>query len=132
MDEEILSLIHDFLNDIQRGIGMFKSYYGFPPVMHEAKSRKMELRGANPEFEYAFHGVGICIEKGNWEIDFDYGDNLRTDGFDGWRIRRYWGSRKEKYPGVTSEDALVERFNRLIEEKKIAKMFPDDHLYYLQ
>ena len=131
MEEELLKLIHDYLKDIQIGIKLFEEEYGYAPRMVEARKRGLDLRGNNSQFEYYFHGIGFFIKKGDWEVDFDYGYKLRTDGFDEWRLKLYWETRKGTYPKILDEEYLQKNFFDLIKNKKIANTYPQDDLYYL-
>ena len=131
MEEELLKMIRDFFSDTQIGIKLFENRYNFKPEIVEAKKRGFALKGSNSQFEYYFHGIGFYIKEENWEIDFDYGYNLRTDGFDEWRLKSYWETRKRKYTKISDEAALKKAFTILINNKKITKKYPQDNLYYL-
>ena len=81
--------------------------------------------------EYELHGIGCCIFFPDREIDFDFGPELSSDGFDLWRLKKYLNKRPDisKYLSI---EGLEATFNNLVISGKIGKTYQNSDLYFFQ
>ncbi len=60
------------------------------------------------------------------EVNFDFGPDNHSDGFDLWRLTQYVSSQSNKYPQYKDTEQLKKDFEYAIEQGVIAKL---DHSY---
>ncbi len=82
--------------------------------------------------QYRFHGVGCAVERAGISVDFDFGPEGRTDGFDAWRLHLF----AEQFPDEThfhDEAVVAAALAELQRAGMVAKpgWTPSPHLYYL-
>ncbi len=77
------------------------------------------------------HGVGCAIHFPTESVDFDYGSNSRTDGFDIWRLYMYADDRPMVYKKYCDKKTLEKEFWEYVSAQKIEKMSAEDNLYIL-
>lgn len=88
--------------------------------------------GKGKKVRFAFHGVGCCIETDAFVLDFDFGPDDRTDGFDAWRLYHFAQSRRS----MAKTSLSLEDFERVLSEFEQEglierpKTLPSPHLYY--
>lgn len=63
--------------------------------------------------EYAFHGCGLYAKLVDAEIDFDFGENNRADGFDAWRLKNFAESKQHLYSFFDSEKKIQNELDNL-------------------
>ncbi len=130
-NKKILDLIKDYQNDVELFMKLFNEKYARKDVIRAWHDGDIPQAGevANT-IEYELHGIGCCVFFPDREIDFDFGPELRTDGFDLWRLKQYVkrNENSKKYP---ISDELDISFNRLIKSGKIKKTYKNSNLYFL-
>ena len=80
---------------------------------------------------YSFHGIGCCVEFGTVVVDFDFGPNGRSDGFDAWRLQLFAESMPQ-YRQFANLDYIQSHLTDLYDRGVIRK-FDDvvgSHLYF--
>ncbi|MDJ1481724.1 hypothetical protein QNI16_14585 [Cytophagaceae bacterium YF14B1] len=81
---------------------------------------------------YQFHGIGCRVTIRKQTIDFDYGRDHRTDGFDPWRIFLFLRDKTKDPLSTLSVKELETLFGVLEKNGVIQKpsMSLGSHLYY--
>ncbi|MFJ3008834.1 DUF6896 domain-containing protein [Pseudomonas fluorescens] len=135
MTDKILKvLITDFLEDVESTLKLLEKKFGSRSLHQLWKDKKISQRGEVSEgISYQLHGIGCMIEFPDHCIDFDFGPNERTDGFDAWRLFNYACDHPEKYPSYTKLEN-IEAGLKNYEEAKLIKKLKDSYsnLYFLQ
>jgi hypothetical protein len=97
-------------------------------------SRTGRLPGT-PDLRYAFHGAGLRLELGGEVIDFDFGFDGRTGGFNEWWLQQHAEARPSRYPEYAVDpDRLSRALAAAVVAKEIEQPFRDrqDTLWYLR
>lgn len=82
---------------------------------------------------YQLHGNGCMIEYPDYCVDFDFGPNGRTDGFDAWRLHNYACEFPEKHAKYTNLTTAESELNQYIQEDIIKKIGnSSSNLYFLR
>ena len=130
----INDLIIDFQETSQLVAEKFYEKYGTKELLLSANSNKSIPRQGSFDIikNYSFHGCGLYAKLKDKEIDFDFGDNNRTDGFDAWRLKRFADSMPKLYQMFNSEELIQIELDKLVQMRKIHKpgSFPGSSNYY--
>jgi hypothetical protein len=88
---EIIQLIADYQRAVKIAVTAMKKQFKSAQLLRDCRAGKFARRGAleNPKGRYQFHGGGCRVEISKRVIDFDFGPDGRTDGFDAWRLNQY-------------------------------------------
>jgi len=99
--------------------------------IHHDSTKHDILNLALTNVEYQFHGIGCLLIFSDREVDFDFGPENRTDGFDLWRLTEYTLSCPEKYPEYKDKDKLKQDFENAVQQEMITKLDnPYCNLYF--
>lgn len=129
-NKQILNLIKDYQNDVKLFMKLFNEKYARKDIIRAWHDGDIPQNGkVTDTIEYELHGIGCCVFFPDREIDFDFGPNLRTDGFDLWRLKQYikQNTNPGKYP---TNDELEVSFNQLAECGAIKKIYENSNLYF--
>lgn len=130
----IIDLIIDFQKTSQLVAEKFYEKYGTKELLLGVNSNKTIPRQGSFDIikNYSFHGCGLYAKLKEAEIDFDFGDNNRVDGFDSWRLKGFAESKSELYSMFDSEKSIQIELNKLEQKGKIHKpgSFPGSSNYY--
>ncbi len=127
MDALLKEVIDDYQEGVSRGLSLFKQQIGDMPPLVAWQKKKIPQQGKlSGEIEYQFHGIGCLLIFPEYEVDFDFGPDNRSDGFDLWRLTQYVSSRLGKYPKYEDEGRLKNDFEQAIEQGEVGKL---DHPY---
>lgn len=106
--------------------------------LSEWRTFKVPIKGKfnNSKWSYAFHGTGCWIASEKLEVDFEFGNNTNTIGFDVWRLWSFIEdneSIKEQYSEFRNKKSLESAFNALTNDGIISKgnIETGEELYYL-
>lgn len=130
----ITDLIIDFQNTAR--IVAEKSYekYGTKQLLLGVRSDKTIPSQGSLDIikNYSFHGCGLYAKLNGVEVDFDFGDNDRVDGFDAWRLKSFAESKKNIYPDFVTEKSVQIELDKLAQLGQINKpgTFPGSSNYY--
>jgi hypothetical protein len=100
MDPRLLELIRVFQAATSRGLALFLERAALPhPFDWRAAGlpRTGTLAG-EPPIEYAFHGIGLRLRLGAEELDFDFGFDGRTGGFNEYWLGEFASQRPAEFP----------------------------------
>jgi hypothetical protein len=81
---------------------------------------------------YRFHGVGCSIEDSTLSIDFDFGPDGRSDGFDAWRLQTF-GEQLPEFAFICDLESIENGLEHLRKEGVVTQPHwpPSEHLFYL-
>ncbi|MEW5251109.1 DUF6896 domain-containing protein [Microbulbifer sp. 2201CG32-9] len=132
IDENLKTVIDDYLGEVQKGINLFKSKIGDTPPLVAWRNKDIPQKGKlSDDVKYEFHGIGCVLIFPEYEVDFDFGPDNRSDGFDLWRLHLYVSNRAKKYPYFQDEKKLKKEFENAIEASAIAQLdHPYSNLYF--
>ena len=129
---QTLSLINEYLNDVRMFIKCFKIKYHREDVLRAWHDGVIPQSGnVTDTIEYELHGIGCCIFLPNREIDFDFGPELRSDGFDLWRLKKYLNQRSDISKHLSIQELEI-TFNNLVKNGTICKIYQNSNLYFFQ
>jgi hypothetical protein len=130
----ITDLINDFQDTARLVAEKFYEKHGTKKLLLAVRSDKtIPPRGSFGVIKnYSFHGCGLYAKLNGVEIDFDFGDNDRVDGFDAWRLKSFAESKKKIYPDFVTEKAVQIELDKLAQLGQINKpgTFPGSSNYY--
>lgn len=94
--------------------------------------REGELPGA-PAIAYAFHGSGLRLTIAGETVDFDFGYDGRTDGFNDWWLSEFAEDRPTEFPEYQDRDRLQAALSAARAAGEIVRPFraQQDDLDYL-
>ncbi|MED7670820.1 hypothetical protein GXB78_26830 [Pseudomonas moraviensis subsp. stanleyae] len=129
---DIVYLINDFLAKVENATVLLEKKFGTRNILRLWRSNQIQRCGdITSETQYELHGVGCIVHFATESVNFDYGFNSRTDGFDVWRLYIYALDRPLTYKKFCDKKILEKEFDELILSKKIEKMSASDSLYVL-
>lgn len=130
----IKDLIIDFQKTSLLVAEKFYEKYGTKELLLSVNSsQKIPRKGSFGIIKsYSFHGCGLYAKLKDLEIDFDFGDNNRVDGFDAWRLKAFAENKPKLYHMFNSEKSIQKELGKLEEMGKIFKpgSFPGSSNYY--
>lgn len=132
MNAELRKIISDFQDKVEEANDLLKKHLNTKEP-HNWGSSIEQVGVLASKHKYFFHGIGCKVHISKDDIiDFDYGANGRTDGFDEWRLCGFISTRKKKYPNVQESD-IKKWFQEAIEANEIKKSESREYgnLYYL-
>ena len=126
----LLNLINDYQNEVQKFMERFESKYKCSDVLRAWREEIIEKEGHLPDgIEFELHGIGCRIYYPDHEVDFDFGPENRSDGFDLWRLKKYLSQRKD-IQQILSVSELEAIFKELEHENIIAKIYDNSNLHF--
>ena len=137
MEGRLYEVIRDFERATTMALQAFleRARLPHPFSWREAgMSRTGQLPGT-PSILYAFHGAGLRLDIGGEVIDFDFGFDGRTGGFNEWWLREFAEARPSSYPEyVVESNRLSQAFAAAAAAGEIEQPFRDrqDTLWYLR
>jgi hypothetical protein len=130
----ITDLILDFQKTAKLVVDKFIEKYGTTEMFHTGRSKTIIPRKGSLDFiqEYSFHGGGLYAKLKGVEIDFDFGENDRIDGFDAWRLKHFAESKSDLYSMFNTEGLIQAELDKLLLAGKIFKpgTHPGSSNYY--
>lgn len=131
-NESLEQLIFDFLLMVDKATSLFEEKFGTPCILRLWRSNKIERCGTVAgDITYELHGVGCAVYFPDLCIDFDYGPDGRTDGFDVWRLYIFACELPLKYKKYTDKAVLENEFKEYVTLGKIEKMSNPTGEFYL-
>ena len=133
-NEPLEQLIIDFLSKVDKATALLEEKFGSRCILRLWRTNKIERCGIIVDnITYELHGVGCAVHLPEACIDFDYGANGRTDGFDVWRLYIYACELPLKYKKYTDQKTLQADFEKYISTGKIEEISPGtDELYIIK
>lgn len=108
MDSRFVALIHAYQAAVAAALAEFRRRSGLadPAARREAGLPRVGTFPGSPCLAYEYHGVGLRLTLGTDSIDFDFGHDGRTDGFDLWRLWLFAQTRPAEFPEFQDRHAL--------------------------
>lgn len=129
---QTLNLINEYLKDVRIFIKYFEEKYHRKDVLQAWHDGDIPQSGNITDTAgYELHGIGCYIFFPDREINFDFGPELRSDGFDLWRLKGYLNQRPDIANHLSKEELEV-AFNNLEKEGVIKKIYQNSNLYFFQ
>jgi len=135
--ERLLALIEDYQASVNEAALLFEKHKGIQPNdLARARFEDLPHDGfVDPEktIEYYYHGIGLCVTYPDKVVDWDFGHDGRTDGFDAHRLWIYSESGTDRFLEFRKKKTLEQSFAEAAERGVIQKLFREaqDNLYYL-
>lgn len=131
-NESLEQLVIDFLSKVDKATSLLEEKFGTPYILGLWRTNKIDQCGTVVgDITYELHGVGCAVYLPEVCIDFDYGPEGRTDGFDIWRLYVFACELPLKYKKYTNKKTLEAEFKEYIALGKFEKMSLDK-LYFLK
>lgn len=133
--------LYDVIRDFERATAAaLQSFLSRAQLNHPFDWRAAGIAQAGelpgePRIHYEFHGAGIRLEIGSDAIDFDFGFDGRTGGFNEWWLREFADARPSSFPELLIEpDRLSHAFSNAVAAGEIEQPFlrHQDSLWYLR
>ncbi|MHA3913787.1 DUF6896 domain-containing protein [Halovulum sp. GXIMD14793] len=133
LNDKLRLVIEAYLRRVATGLDLFRSQIGETHPLHSWRSGHLLQKGRLGEnLGYEFHGVGCAFTFPDCRVDFDFGPDGRTDGFDVWRLGLFVDSCPQNFPYYASQSALENDFSSAVEARRIVKLERANcNLYYL-
>lgn len=129
MDTHLNLLIQDYVRAVDSAVALMQEG-GIPRPSSNVEWAKREIpqKGVLPGgVPYFKHGFGCFVELPGRPVDFDFGFEGQTNGFDLGRLQRFAGDRLHSY-GFDSEDEFKNIFKQAVDSG--ALRFSGYVLYY--
>jgi hypothetical protein len=100
MDARLLELIRSFQRSTASALRTFldRVQLKHPFEWRSAGLPRTGQLDGTPAIEYAFHGDGLRLTIGGDRVDFDFGFDGRTGGFDDWWLAEYAAEHPAEFP----------------------------------
>lgn len=134
MLERLLDLIRDYQAAVEEAITHFERHRGLERPQHPQDwiSSSLPQTGfidAEQTLPYFLHGYGCAVRLPSGGVDWDFGLEGQTDGFDAWRLWQFARSRPTAFPEFQEEAVLQAAF---AEAKARGYLYASPYiLYYL-
>lgn len=130
MNENLYRLIVEFQNNVRTALKlMYRSGIKMPSSSYEWIKYSIpgsgELDGG---IKYYKHGAGCLVELNSGNIDFDFGEQGETGGFNSWWLTRFAGKNIAAY-GFRSYDDVAEHLNKALSDGELIR--PNHDLCYI-
>lgn len=127
---QTLNLINEYLNDIRIFMKYFKEKYHIEDILRAWHDGDIpQSSHITDTVEYELHGIGCYIFFPDREINFDFGPESRSDGFDLWRLKGYLNQRPDIARYLSKEELEI-AFDNLIKEGVIKKIYQNSNLFF--
>jgi hypothetical protein len=123
INKNLKLLIFDFLGAVETSLQLLEDKFGSRSLHQLWHDNKIAQRGEIFKgVSYQLHGNGCMIEYPEYCVDFDFGPNGRTDGFDAWRLYNYACEFPEKHAKYTNLTTVESELNQYIQENMVKKI----------
>ena len=129
MTQNLQKLISLFLAKVREAEDIMKANFNIeePMCYRQAGIARVGQIGT---YSYSFHGIGCRFRFGEFNVDYDYAENGRIDGFDLWRLSRF-GEQFEEFKDYISSGEIELDFKAADKSNKIVK-FKQESLYHAE
>jgi len=122
INKDLELLIFDFLGAVETSLQLLEDKFGSRSLQQLWHEKKIAQRGKVLNgVSYQLHGSGCMIEYPDYCVDFDFGPNGRTDGFDAWRLYNYACELPEKHAKYTNLTIVESELNQYIQGDIVKK-----------
>jgi hypothetical protein len=122
-NDSLEQLVSDFLSMVDKATELLREKFGTKCILRLWRSNEIERCGTiTGDITYELHGVGCAVYFPELCIDFDYGPEGRTDGFDVWRLYIFACESPQKYKKYTDKNVLKAEFEEYLNLGSFEKM----------
>ncbi|MCS3839753.1 hypothetical protein HNR03_004367 [Pseudomonas sp. JAI111] len=122
-NESLDQLIFDYLFMVDKATALLEEKFGSRCILRLWRTNKIERCGTIiGDITYELHGVGCAVYFPDLCVDFDYGPDGRTDGFDVWRLYIFACELPTKYKKYADKKVLETDFNGYLTLGKFERM----------
>jgi hypothetical protein len=127
MEQRLSKLIRAFEQETAEMLREFLGRAGSRSLreLREAKLPRKGYIAGRPRIVYRFHGVGLELRIGRRHVDFDFGCDGRTGGFDEWRLWAFARERPEEFPEFQNKGLLDAALAEAREAGEVGQPFLD-------
>ena len=131
--QEFQFLIDDYLTAVESALELLELKFGSRDLLGLWREKKIAQRGSlTDDITYQLHGNGCMVEYPELCVDFDYGPEGRTDGFDAWRLYNFACEKIEKYEKYNDLNLIKTEIEKYAHEGKIGKIESSySNLYFI-
>ncbi|WP_147271868.1 DUF6896 domain-containing protein [Corallincola holothuriorum] len=129
MNQTLLKLISLFLSRVREAEEIMKEAFDIEEPMYFRQAGIARV-GKIDSYSYSFHGIGCYFEFGDFEVDYDYAEDGRIDGFDLWRLSRF-GEQYDEFKDYIASGKIELDFNTADASEEIVE-FEQGNLYHLK
>ncbi len=106
MDARLRNLINQYLGAVSTAVSLLqKSGISLPATNAVwAATEFPESKKLQGEVPFFKHGYGCTVSLPEGVVDFDFGENGETDGFDLWRLQRFAECNMQRFEFKSLED----------------------------
>lgn len=127
-------LIGDYQSAVQTVVAALRAGFGCKDLLAARRRGEIPKDGVTGGIVFSFHGVGCLGIVDGVEVDFDFGPDARTDGFDAWRLWNFAHQQPATYPQFQQLEDVEMALERLGRSGEIEcqRTAPSPHLWYLR
>jgi len=127
-------LIDEYQVAARKVASALRAGFGCDDLLLAWHSREIPKEGVINGIEFSFHGVGCRATVDGVEVDFDFGPDGRTDGFEAWRLWDFAQRNPQKYPQFQRLEDVQAALEKLARSGEIEcpRAAPSKHLWYLK
>ena len=124
-----MALVRDFINAATGAAAKLRNEFGTQDLLGGWHQKRIPERGVLSDgTEFFFHGIGLCVERSGVCVDFDFGPDGETDGFDAWRLWLFAQARVREHPQLQELDRIELVLGALVAARAVRG---HDTLFYL-
>jgi hypothetical protein len=113
----LIDLIRDYTLRTEAAVAQLRSELGVDDLLDGWHRNEFPQRGRLRDgSEYQFHGIGCSVEQGEVDLDFDFGADGRTGGFDAWRLWRFATQFPDRYPNFQQRHVVELAIQSMVSE----------------
>src|SRR6185503_20036599 len=128
------TLIREYQGAVQRVVSALRVGFGRHDLLTARRRGEIPKNGVINGVEFSFHGAGCLGTVEKIEVDFDFGPDGRTDGFDAWRLWNFAKQKPATYPQFQQQEDVEAALGMLARSGEIEcpRTAPSPHLWYLR
>lgn len=128
----IFEAIEEYTAFSKIAVKQLQNYFQQYDLLTGYRNGSIAKIGMIKNLHYEFHGTGCWFEANGIELNLDFGQNNRSDGFDAWRLFQFT-KQFSKYNKIFTHENIRKELDMLYAEGvlKCLNELPNPHLYYL-
>lgn len=128
------TLISEYQVAVRRVVSALRMGFGRDDLLTSRRRGEIPKSGVINGIDFSFHGVGCRGTVDGMDVDFDFGPDGRTDGFDAWRLWNFAKQKPAAYPQFQRQEDINTALEMLARSGDIERpqTAPSPHLWYLR
>jgi hypothetical protein len=131
-ENKLLDVARRYVAAVESLTALLREQLGVTDLLGAVNASKIPREGKLADgAEYSFHGVGCLVDDGKVSVDFDFGPNGRSDGFDAWRLKNF-ADQVAPDSGFDRLESMEAALSELERQGVVCnpRWPPSKHLYY--